>query len=300
MHGTHRELPTADGLRVHRLPFRTYDVPSLPAIGARRWQSTIFSSARCGRMPWWYHFSLLTMLTLETYQDFLVSHTINGVAVRFLVANEQPLDVARRKILSCIPYLTSMPRQHLAAAFPIILIKTTLPSSGHGGGTPSEAGVEALIRNRTADIGASTEVMRTLITTANAMLTRSSFHWIPIHVYENDARLPVTVAHEVTHGIDMNLQLCWRRQITPELAASTHVARAATRPFNGTDLPASLPSQACHSGVLAARLSVNAYVSMISGFPGVGGSDRRQIIASLRLSKAFMQVPESWWEPYAE
>ncbi len=240
------------------------------------------------------------MLTLETSQDFLVTHMINGVSVRFLVANEQPLDVARRKILNCIPYLTNMPREHLAVAFPIVLIRTRLPSSGHGGGTPSAAAVEALIRNRTEEIGASTEVMRSLLETANAGLSRSSFHWIPIHVYEEDGRMPTTVAHEVTHAIDMNLALCWRRQITAELAASAHVERAATRPFTGDDLPASLPAQACHSGVHAARLSVNAYVSMISGFRGVSRTAKRQILASLRLSRAFTNVPESWWAQYAE
>jgi hypothetical protein len=236
--------------------------------------------------------------TLEDYRSRAVVVAIHGVKVTFYAFNDVTIEDARAKAEMARTYLTSMPREHLAVVFPILFIPGQLPSTGGGGGTPDQPDV--LIQRRTSDIGATTEALQDLLQKHNAGRRRSTFHWIPPHVYSDAGRLPFTVAHEAIHGVDINLRLRVRRQITPELATRFSVARGPTRAFTEEDLPARLPGQACGAGTAAIRISVNAYLSLISGMRGAGSDARRQIVSSLRLSQAFETVPDSWWATYEQ
>lgn len=221
---------------------------------------------------------------------------MNSATVRFYVFNGATVADARPKVDAARTLLAALPSEHLAVAFPILFIPGQLPSSGGGGGTPDHPDV--LIERRSEDIGATTEAMRDLIGRANASLRRSSFHWIPLHVYEDASRVPYTIAHEVLHAVDLNLRLHRRRSVTPDLAESLGTDAGSARAFTSSDLPERLPGQACGSGNEAVRLSINAYLSMISGFRGVGSGAQRQIVQSLKLSTAFEDVPAIWWQTY--
>jgi hypothetical protein len=217
--------------------------------------------------------------------------------VRFYAFNGGTVAEAKEKVDAARVLLRAMPAEHLAVAFPIIFIPGRLPSSGGGGGTPDHPDI--LIERRSEDIGATTEAMQDLVGRANATLRRSSFHWIPRHVYDDATRVPFTIAHEVMHAVDLNLGLHRRRQITSELAARLRIEPGSARPFTSSDLPSRLPGQACGSGVESVKLSVNSYLSLISGMNRVSPAVRRQIVRSLKLSMAFASVSDEWWRDYA-
>lgn len=238
----------------------------------------------------------MPLYTLADYRNRAIVVGINGVKVTFYAFNDVSIEDARAKVELSRTHLAAMPREHLAVVFPILFIPGQLPSTGGGGGTPDRPDV--LIQRRTSDIGATTEALQDLLQKNNSGRRRSTFHWIPPHVYTDAGRLPFTVAHEAIHGVDINLRLHMRRQITPELATRFSIARSPARAFTDEDLPARLPGQACGAGTTAIRISVNAYLSLLSGMRGAGPSVRQQIVSSLRLSQAFETVADSWWAAY--
>lgn len=239
------------------------------------------------------------MVTLETYRDFLHTVNINGANLNFFVFNGDTVEQARPVIDAARALLAALPAAHLAVVYPILFIAGRLPSSGGGGGTPGPAAVATLIERRAEEIGAATDAMRDLLASYAAGRTPLTFHWIPRHVYDDASRVPYTVTHECVHGVDMNLRLHSRRQVNRELATRLGIDVSMARPFNTTDLPSHLPGQACGAGTEAIRLSVNSYLSLLTGFRGVTIPARRQIVNSLKLSRAFESVPESWWTPHA-
>jgi hypothetical protein len=250
----------------------------------------------CPRARRWRYTSA-AIVTLENYRSFEIPVAINGATVRFYVFNGATIAEARERVDAARALLEALPAEHLAVAFPILFIDGRLPSSGGGGGTPDHPDV--LIERRSEDIGATTEAMQDLLRRANANLRRSSFHWIPRHVYDDAARVPFTVVHEVMHAVDINLVLHRRRRITPELSASLELEPSSARSFTSSDLPERLPGQACGAGNEAVRMSVNSYLSLVSGMRGVPPATRRRIVSNLRLSTAFTDVPDEWWRDYS-
>jgi hypothetical protein len=238
------------------------------------------------------------MVTLENYRDFLRTVNINGVNIHFFVFNGDTMIQAQSIIDASRSLLAGLPPAHLGVVYPILFIADRLPSSGGGGGPPAASGVNTLIDRRGEDIGATPEAMRHLLANYASGRTPLTFHWIPRHVYDDAARAPNTVVHEAIHGVDMNLHLRTRRQVNREMATRLGIDVSMVRPFNSTDLPGHLPGQACGSGTEATRLAVNAYLSLLGGFRGVNTTARRQIVNSLKLSRAFENVPESWWTPH--
>ena len=237
-------------------------------------------------------------ITVANYRDYLAQETINGQCINFFVFNGDTVLQARPAIDAAVSILRSMPAQHLAVVYPFFFIPGELPSDGTGGGTPGHPDV--LLNRRLDDIGIAADVVNDLFTYYPPANSTRRFHWIPRHVYSDLGRVGYTVAHEATHAVDIELHLHVRRQIRPPEAATLRVPAGPRRNFYAHDtegVPAEFPPlnsrRTCGARPEIVANCVNAYMALITNAIPTGHATR--IKNNFKLSRAFENVPASWW-----
>ena len=230
-------------------------------------------------------------VTLQNFIDYHVPIQTVSQPIHFFVFNDEPLATERAKIQALSRFIARIPSNHLVAIAPILLTKAR-PSGGHGGGTTPDVsrlrGRSEQVRGMLAQAqGVSYEVMEEVVNRFGRLGSRA-IHYVALADWRQGGHA-TTVIHECTHAIDIRFSL------TPRARADDPLRQGSV--FELSAFPESLPRQACGHGHgdNINRRAVNAYVSMITGFPGVSPTQRQQIIAAFRDCQAFSGVPESWW-----
>lgn len=229
-------------------------------------------------------------VTADNFADYQIDLQLEGGgAITFFAFNGRPLEEATEKIAAMRPIFERIPAQHRRAIGPIyLLIERPWPAMSGGGTTPSVHNMRARrehVREARAEAwGATWEALEAAADAHDAINT-DLVHFIPLDRWQRTRGYKTTVIHECVHGIDNAFHLTRRASETRERAGF----------FRAEDFPASLPRQACAHGTALNRQAVNAYVSMVFGFPGVRRSLRDQIIETFRTSSAFFAVPEEDW-----
>jgi len=235
-------------------------------------------------------------ITIDNFQDYRVPVIIGTHTINFFAFNGLPLDLTALRINDLMPVFSRMPPVHLPGIGPIfLLIGRPLSDSEHasGGGTYPDvrrllAQRDGVNAQRAASWGASYEVI------AEAVRVFGRFggvdrglHVIPLADWQQ-AGYASTVVHECAHGVDTFFNLHRRAGRDP-------LRPGAVLPM--TVFPADLPGQFCGHGRgdNVNRRAVNAYCSMITGFPNVRTATRRQIMAAFQASNAFNAVSARWW-----
>lgn len=231
-------------------------------------------------------------VTLENYRDYHLKLFVGNQKVHFFAFNDRPLDETRARIDLFAPHFARLAPIHLLGIAPILLLKDR-PLGGHGGGTyPDVTHLHARNAERDAQRaerwGAPIEVMEEIVAHYGRVGAASgTIHVIPLQDWNESGRA-TTVLHECAHGIDARFTLHRRASSSDPLAAGGN--------FRADDFPAHLPGQHCGHGTELNRRVVNAFVSMVTGFPSVHNVlTKQQIVARFRESHAFNGVTESWW-----
>jgi hypothetical protein len=243
-------------------------------------------------------------VTLSNYMEYMIPLRLREVEVPCFVFNGASLDDARNLIQSAQNSFQRLPNLHLSGIYPFLMLARDLPSSGHGGGTPESA--DFISESHTARIGAGPDVVRRIVSQYANGRTRATFHWIPIHVWQESGRLPSTMVHEAVHGIDRNFELSTRRRVHAAEATRLEIQPDQARPFRTedpddphrpADFPDPMPGTACWHGTPGVRVVVNAYCKLLDGFRGVSSDAvKKRIARNLSVSRAFLRVPSSWWD----
>ncbi len=234
-------------------------------------------------------------VTLENYDQFRITVPVGPRHIHFFVFNGQRMEIADVMIWAMNVHFRRIPAEHTSPILPFFLFKER-PAGGHGGGTYPDISILAA-RNPTRQAqhdeawGAPHAVVQEAVSRyAPTGGSRTAFHAIPLRDWMEPGRA-TTVIHEFTHAIDNRFHLTQR-------ANPAHPERRGPS-FDVDDFPTSLPDQICGHGDSTHplhRYVVNAYCSMITGFPGIhDASVVRSIIAKFRESRAFQIVPDAWW-----
>lgn len=229
--------------------------------------------------------------TLNNFTDFHLKLDLGHHKVHFFVFNDEPLDFTRAKIATLRPHLERAPPDHINGIAPILLLKER-PLGGSGGGTMTSienlhAHNESVNLQRTELWGASYEVIEQVVQRFGRFGGADrGIHFIPLADWRQSG-FATTVIHECAHGIDNRFSLHRRATASDPLRAGANLSPS--------DFPSHLSHQACGHGTELNRRAVNAYVAMITGFPGVTAAQQRQILTTFRRANAFNGVPTSWW-----
>lgn len=207
--------------------------------------------------------------------------TIHGYQIEFHIYVNMP--GSRQKVAQLIPFLTRMPRQHLAILYPIFIMRRK-PHGGQGGGTwtPGEARSAFTRTHAERNTGIpDSEIQRLVVTPGRGMIGMSEDRW-----QRPMGRLEFTLLHEVAHCVHCCFQ---PGGLLPPGATES-------------DFPG-METNRCGHGSLLVRRAVEAYARYICRparifhtLPSGSGPARtnERLIRSLRSSPAFRSVPTEW------